>query len=111
MNSIIENEIDDKIPVSKKIINDCGLDIATLKKRDYQIIELKKMYPNMSESMIELAWNWCQTVDLEEQDRIIASGELDKPSSRNGLGGILHDGVHIEKSQSTLDYEKSILDV
>ena len=111
MINIIENDIDDKIPVSNKVINDCGFDKITLKRRTQEINELQKLYPNMSYNLLETTWNWCNTLTLEEQDKIIASGVMNLPSSRYGSGGIIPNSVHIEKSQSTIDYENSILDV
>jgi len=111
MLNIIENKIDDTIPVSNKVINDCGFDKITLKRRTKEINELQKLYPNMSYNLLETTWNWCESITVEEQDKIIASGVMNKPSSRDGSGGIIPNSVHIEKSQSTIDYENSILDV
>ena len=111
MINIIENKIDDKIPVSNKVINDCGFDKIKLKRRTQEINELQKLYPNMAYNLLETAWNWCEKLTLEEQNQIIASGVMNLPSSRDGSGGIILNSVHIEKSQSTIEYENSILDV
>ena len=74
---------DDDLPRSNKVINDCGFDKSTLKQREKEILELVQLYPSLPESMLLTAWNWHQSTSVEEQNILISSGDLDKPSTRS----------------------------
>lgn len=99
-NDTIDDTIDDTIPRQNMTLNKCGFDKATLKRREIELIALQKLYPNMPLHFIEVAWNWHESHTLEEQNDIILSGVMDKPSSRDGKGGVIKNAFIIEKSES-----------
>ena len=102
--------IDDEFSRSKKYTNSCGFDDDTLRRRDVEIRELIKLYPDMCVSWLELAWNYCEMTPKEEQDRIIASKEFEKKSSnRRNTGGVIKNAITIqtrEERQAEIDAEE-----
>lgn len=88
--------LDDEFDRKKRYINACGFDDATLRRRDNELKELQKLYPNMCPSMLELAWNFCEFTPKEEQDRIIREKAFEgKPKSRM-MGGTMKSAMTIE---------------
>ena len=63
--------IDDEFKREKKYINPCKFDDATLRRRENEMKELVKLYPNVCRSWLELAWNFTEFTPKEEQDRIM----------------------------------------
>tara|TARA_R110000851_G_scaffold159147_1_gene302295 strand:- start:2521 stop:2892 length:372 start_codon:yes stop_codon:yes gene_type:complete len=89
--------LDDEFHRKKKYINACNFDDATLRRRDIEMKELEKAYPNMCKSWLELAWNYCEFTPKEEQDKIIASKEWEKaPSTRRNTGGVIKNSMNIQ---------------
>ena len=89
--------LDDEFHRKKKYINACNFDDATLRRRDIEMKELEKAYPNMCKSWLELAWNYCEFTPKEEQDKIIASKEWESaPSTRRNTGGVIKNSMNIQ---------------
>ena len=100
--------IDDEFDRTKKYTNACGFDDATLRKRALEMVELQKAYPDMCVSWLELAWNYCEMTPKEEQDRIIASKEMERPpTNKRNTGGVIKNAISIEK-KSDEEIEKEI---
>ena len=100
-NNNLEDEIstitiDDEFDRTRKYINPCGFDDATLRRRDNELKELKRLYPSTCMSMLETAWNFHEFTPKEEQDRIIASKEFEAKPKRRMMGGILKNAISIE---------------
>jgi len=98
--------IDDEFTREKKYINSCGFSDEALRRRDKDVIELQKIYPNTCVSWLELAWNYTEMTPKEEQDRIIASKEWEKPStnSKRNTGGVIKNAIKVQ-TQEELDVE------
>lgn len=97
----IEDEIstitlDDEFDRKKKYLNPCNFDDATLRRRDIEMKELQKAYPNVAPAHLELAWNFCEFTPKEEQDRIIASKEFEKKAKKRNMGGVMKNAMSIE---------------
>ena len=83
----------------KKYSNDCGFDRATLERRDKELIELQKAYPNTCMSWLELAWNYTEFTPKEEQDEIIRSRRWETmPQKKRDEGGVYKSSMTIEKN-------------
>ena len=96
-NLISNNTLDDEFSRKKTYTNSCGFDDSTLRRRDYEVEDLKKRYPDMCASWLELAWNFCQITPKEEQDRIIASKEMErKPDKKRNTGGLVKNAIKIQ---------------
>jgi len=88
--------LDDEFDRKKRYINSCGFDDATLRRRDLEMKELIKAYPNMPEAWLELAWNYTEFTPKEEQDNIIKNKLWEgKPSTRRQTGGIIKDAMSV----------------
>ena len=96
MTEISHRTLDDEFDRTKKYFNGCGFDDATLRRRDLEMKELCKAYPNMPEAWLELAWNYTEFTPNEEQDNIIKNKLWEgKPSTRKQTGGIIKDAMSI----------------
>ena len=100
-NNNVEDEIstitiDDEFDRKRKYINTCGFDDATLRRRDNELKELKRLYPSTCMAMLELAWNYHQFTPKEEQDRIIASKYMEGKPKPRMMGGIMKNSMSIE---------------
>lgn len=101
--------IDDEFKREKKYTNTCGFDDATLRRRDIEMKELIKAYPKMCPSWLELAWNYTHIVPKEEQDRIIASKEMERPpTNKRNTGGIIKNAISIQTKE---EYEAEKLEL
>tara|TARA_R110002073_G_scaffold110_1_gene1554 strand:+ start:756 stop:1145 length:390 start_codon:yes stop_codon:yes gene_type:complete len=99
--------IDDEFKREKKYINPCKFDGATLRRRENEMKELVKLYPNVCRSWLELAWNFCAYTPQEEQDRIIASKEWEKPPiNKRNVGGVIKNAMNILTKD---EYEAELL--
>ena len=104
-NNNLEEEIttltlDDEFDRKKRYINNCGFDDATLRRRDNELKELQKLYPNMCVSMLELAWNFCEYTPKEEQDKIIKEKLWEgKPVNKRMMGGTIKNAVSVESRE------------
>ena len=99
--------IDDEFKREKKYINSCKFDDATLRRRENEMKELVKLYPNVCRSWLELAWNYTEFTPKEEQDRIIASKEWEKPANnKRNVGGVVKNSIKIQTKQ---EYEEELL--
>tara|TARA_R110000823_G_scaffold105443_1_gene223835 strand:- start:1727 stop:2068 length:342 start_codon:yes stop_codon:yes gene_type:complete len=91
--------IDDEFDRTKKYINPCGFDDATLRRRDNELKELTKLYPSTPPAMLEVAWNFHEFTPKEEQDRIIASKEFEGKPKQRMMGGIIRNAMSIESRE------------
>jgi hypothetical protein len=103
-NNNLEDEIscitlDDEFDRTKKYINPCGFDNATLRRRDNELKELIKLYPSTPAAMLEVAWNFHEFTPKEEQDRIIASKEFERKPKQRMMGGIIKNAMSIESRE------------
>ena len=104
-NNNLEEEIttktlDDEFDRKKRYINACGFDDATLRRRDNELKELQKLYPNMCPSLLELAWNFCEFTPKEEQDKIIKEKLWEgKPVKERMMGGTIKNAMSIESKE------------
>lgn len=99
--------IDDEFDRKKRYINSCNFDDETLRRRENEMKELVKLYPDVCRSWLELAWNFCSYTSKEEQDRIIASKEFEKPpTNKRNVGGVLKNAMNIMTKE---EYEAELL--
>jgi len=99
--------IDDEFKREKKYVNPCKFDGATLRRRENEMKELVKLYPDVCRSWLELAWNFTEFTPKEEQDRIIASKEFEKPpTNKRNVGGVLKSAMNIQTKD---EYEAELL--
>ena len=90
--------VDEVIPQTRRYANDMGFDELTLIRRKNEVKELAKLYPNIPEFWIEMAWNFHEKTPKEEQDRIIKEKLFEKPCEVNRmLGGVIKGGFKIEQ--------------
>jgi len=69
--------------------------------------KLVKLYPNVCRSWLELCWNFTEFTPKEEQDRIIASKEFEKPpTNKRNVGGVVKNAMSIMSKE---EYEKELL--
>jgi hypothetical protein len=93
-----ETAIVENIPQTKRYANDMGFDELTLIRRKNEVKELAKLYPNIPEFWIEMAWNFHEKTPKEEQDRIIKEKLFEKPCEVNRmLGGVIKGAMKIEE--------------
>ena len=96
--------VDEVIPQTKRYANDMGFDELTLIRRKNEVKELAKLYPNLPEFWIEMAWNFHEKTPKEEQDRIIKEKLFEKPSEVNRmLGGVIKGGIKIEQKPVSIN--------
>jgi len=101
--------LDDEFKRKKKYTNACGFSDEALRRRDVEMKELIKAYPNMCVSWLELAWNFCEMTPKEEQDRIIASREMERPpTNKRNTGGIIKNAIKIQTRE---EYEREKLEL
>jgi hypothetical protein len=103
-NNNLEEEIttltlDDEFDRKKRYINACGFDDATLRRRDNELKELQKLYPNMCPSLLELAWNFTNYTPKEEQDKIIKEKLWEGKPVKRMMGGIMKNAMSIESRE------------
>ena len=99
--------IDDEFKREKKYVNPCKFDGATLRRRENEMKELVKLYPDVCRSWLELAWNFTEFTPKEEQDRIIASKEFEKPpTNKRNVGGVLKSAMNIITKE---EYQNELL--
>ena len=99
--------IDDEFKREKKYVNPCKFDGATLRRRENEMKELVKLYPDVCRSWLELAWNFTEFTPKEEQDRIIASKEFEKPpTNKRSVGGVIKNAMNIITKE---EYEAELL--
>ena len=88
--------IDEEFNRKKTYINPCGFDDATLRRRDNELKELAKLYPDVCLSHLELAWNFCEYTPKEEQDAIIREKRWEKPpTNKRQFGGVIPNAMGI----------------
>ena len=80
-----------------RYINDCSFSEFNLVKRKNDMKTLTQLYPQLCPSMIEMAWNFCNSHTEEELQEIIASKKFEKPSTKD-LGGA-YLGCHVETQE------------
>ncbi|MHA2087981.1 MAG: hypothetical protein ACW972_06880 [Promethearchaeota archaeon] len=89
--------IDSEFKREKRWTNRCNFTDEQLRKRDNDLKELQKLYPDVCASWLELAWNFCEFTPKEEQDRIIREKEFEKPPTKKRFtGGIIKNAIKIE---------------
>jgi hypothetical protein len=94
--------LDDEFERKRRYINPCKFSDAQLRRRDLEMKELRKLYPNVCPAWLELAWNFCEFTPKEEQDRIIASKEFErKPDSKRQTGGVIKGAITIEEGDAS----------
>jgi hypothetical protein len=109
MTAVSNITLDDEFDRTKKYFNKCGFDDATLRRRDVEMRELQKTYPDVCSSHLELCWNFCEFTPKEEQDRIIASKEFEqKPKNKRNTGGIIKSAIKIQTQE---EYEAEKLEL
>jgi hypothetical protein len=92
--------IDEALPQTRRYANDMGFDELTLIRRKNEVKELAKLYPNIPEFWIEMAWNFHEKTPKEEQDRIIKEKLFEKPSEvKRMLGGVIKGAIKIEEKE------------
>ena len=96
-NNIFTQTVDDEFPRQNKYCNDMGFDTQTLQRRNNDMKEMQKAYPNMTPAWLEMAWNFCEITPKEEQDRIIKDKLWEgKPDKKKDTGGLINDAMSIE---------------
>lgn len=96
--------IDNEFKREKRWTNRCNFTDEQLRKRDNDLKELQKLYPDVCVSWLELAWNFCEFTPKEEQDRIIREKEFEKPPTKERFtGGIIKNAIKIQDRE---DLEK-----
>ena len=104
LDELTTKTLDDEFDRKKKYINSCKFDDATLRRRDNELKELQKLYPNMCLSFLELCWNFCEYTPKEEQDRIIKDKLWEcKPEKVRVMGGVIKNAMTIETRESRDD--------
>lgn len=96
-NNVFTKTIDDEFTRQKKYPNDMGFDTETLQRRNNDMKEMQKAYPNMTPAWLEMAWNFCEITPKEEQDKIIKNKLWEgKPDKKKDTGGLIKDAMSIE---------------
>jgi hypothetical protein len=109
MTEVSNVTLDDVFDRTKKYTNKCGFDDATLRRRDLEMRELQRLYPDICSSHLELAWNFCEFTPKKEQDRIISSKEFEKkPINKRNTGGIIKSAIKIQTQE---EYEAEKLEI
>ena len=92
--------IEDEFKRNGRYVNDCGLSEDQLVRRKHQVEELRKMYPTICPSWIELAWNYCEITPEEEIKAKRESGYYDQKPERERLnGGLVKNAFNIESRE------------
>jgi len=104
---IFHTTLDDEFDRKKKYTNSCGFTDDVLRRRDLEMKELIKAYPNVCPAWLELAWNYTEYTPKEEQDRIINEKLWEgKPTHKRQTGGTITNAIRI----LTADGEEKIED-
>ena len=104
---IFHTTLDDEFDRKKKYTNGCGFTDDVLRRRDFEMKELIKAYPNICPAWLELAWNFTEYTPKEEQDRIIKEKLWEsKPKHKRQTGGAIKNAIRI----LTADGEEKIED-
>jgi len=86
----------EKLTRCNKTLNGDNLSLAERKKREQDVKELQKMYPNLPALWLDLVWNFWNSKTEEEITSIIDSKEWEKPSTKFKEGGILENCITVE---------------
>ena len=93
---IFHTTLDDEFDRKKKYTNSCGFTDDVLRRRDLEMKELIKAYPNICPAWLELAWNFTEYTPKEEQDRIIKEKLWEgKPKHKRQTGGTITNAIRI----------------
>ena len=93
---IFHATLDDEFDRTKKYTNSCGFTNDVLRRRDLEMKELIKAYPNVCPAWLEMAWNYTEYTPKEEQDRVIKEKLWEgKPTNKRQTGGTLKNAMHI----------------
>lgn len=89
----------DDIPRQTAEVNSHGLDKLQLSRRKHDMKLLKKQYPNLPDTWLEMAWNFVERTPPGEVDRIIESGAWEKPAvNPHRAGGVVPNGISVSDS-------------
>ena len=88
--------IDDEFVRTKKYTNDCNFSDEVLRRRELEMKDLRKLYPNVPPAWLELSWNYCEFTPQEEQDNVVKNKLWEeKPTKRRATGGTLYNSMNI----------------
>ena len=89
--------LDEEFTRTNRYTNDCGFSKEVIARREQEMKELVKMYPNIVPAWIEMAWNFHEMTPKEEHDKIIAGNLWDSPPEiKRQLGGVLKNAISVE---------------
>lgn len=94
---ITTKTLDDEFKREKRWTNRCNFTDEQLRRRDNDLKELQKLYPDVCVSWLEMAWNFTEFTPKEEQDRIIREKEFERPlEKKRNTGGVIKNAITIE---------------
>lgn len=87
----------DDIPRQAKTLNAEGFNNAQLARRRFEVSILKERYPSLPDTWLDMVWNFVERTPKETVDRIMTTGEWEKPPvTPHEHGGIVKDGVTVD---------------
>lgn len=90
----------DNIPRQTQTLNSNGLNKLQICRRKYDMKLLKKQYPNLPDTWLEMVWNFVERTPPEEVDKIIESGSWEKPPTNpHSTGGVVKDGISVSEAE------------
>lgn len=89
----------DDIPRCTQTLNGSGLSLEERKKREEDVKELEKMYPNLPSLWLDLLWNFWNSKSETEIQHLIDSKEWEKPSTKFVNGGVIKDCITVEEGK------------
>lgn len=108
-NHLAENEgltLDEEFTRQNRHTNDCNFSKEVIARREQEMKELVKLYPNIVPAWIEMAWNFHEMTPKEEQDEIIKNNLWGSPPEvKRQLGGILKNAVSVEHRDTQTEQE------
>lgn len=94
---ITSRTLDDEFKREKRWTNRCNFTDEQLRRRDIDVKELARFYPDVCPSWLEMAWNFTEFTPKEEQDRIIREKEFEKKcDKKRNTGGVIKNAIKIE---------------
>jgi hypothetical protein len=94
----VGRSLDEEFDRKRVHTNPCNFSPATLRRRENEMKDLQRAYPNINPSWLEMAWSYCEYTPQEEQDRIVNEKLWEGPPlNRRVPGGVIKDAIVIEK--------------
>ena len=91
----------DNIPRNETTLNAKNLSKMDIARRKNDVKELQEKYPQLPSLWLDMLWNFWNEKGEEEVQKIIDSGEWEKPPKHAyAQGGLIKDAITVEEKNN-----------